>query len=75
MKVGVIIWFSAVFCMSGGDFLISCIFQFFFSKISIISIFPFRREKPETYTQFLLYCLVFIDVIKGERQGLNEVKS
>ena len=38
-------------------------------------IFPFRREKPETYTQFILYCLAFIDVIKGERQGLNEVKS
>ena len=38
-------------------------------------IFPFRREKPETYAQFILYCLAFIDVIKGERQGLNEVKS
>ena len=39
MKVGVIIWLSAVFCMSGGDFLISCIFQFFFSKISISKAF------------------------------------
>ena len=33
MKLGVIIWLSAVYCMSGGNFLISYIFQFF-SKIS-----------------------------------------
>ena len=39
MKLGVIIWLSAVCCMSGGNFLISCIFQFFFSKISISKAF------------------------------------
>ena len=39
MKLGVIIWLSAVCCMSGGNFLISCILQFFFSKISISKAF------------------------------------
>ena len=38
-KLGVIIWSFAICYMSGGNFLISCIFQFFFSKISISKAF------------------------------------
>ena len=33
MKLGVIIWLHVIYCMSGGNFLISYIFQFF-SKMS-----------------------------------------